>query len=422
MNNSFRQAVLATIKPTPQEQRTSKESTIVFLKSLNSKLKDARAILGGSGAKDTWLSGNHDVDVFVLFEYKKYSSRSLELSDVLQPVLKKTFPGIKLHRLHGSRDYFQLQYKSLNLEVIPILKITKAQQAKNITDVSPLHSIWVNKHTKKLKDEIRITKQFMKAHNLYGAESHIMGFSGYVVEILIAHYGSFEKLLHASQRWTLKQVIDAGKHYPKKDALFHLNQSKTQSPLIVIDPVDKQRNAAAALSLEKFVLFQKVARSYLQKPSLDFFVKKEVSFASLHQEAQKAKHNLIFLTITPVKGKEDVVGTKLLKVYHFIQEKLTPFAVLKSGWEWSGESNAIFYFILGKKELPHLEIREGPPLKLTEFVEDFKRKNKDTFVKENRIYARIKIKHPRLEEYVWDVLRMEYLTERIAKVQSVHGM
>lgn len=419
MNTSFRQAVLATIKPTPAEQRASTESTAAFLKSLNSKLKDARAILGGSGAKDTWLSGNHDVDVFVLFDYRKYSSRSLELSDVLLPVLKKTFPGIKLHRLHGSRDYFQLKYQSLNLEVVPILKLSKADQAKNITDVSPLHSIWVNKHTKKLKDDIRMTKQFMKAHKIYGAESHIMGFSGYVVEILIAHYGSFEKLLKASLTWKLKQVIDAGKHYPKKDALFHLNQSKTQSPLIVIDPVDKQRNAAAALSLEKFSLFQKVARSYLHKPSLDFFVKKEVSFASLHQEAQKAKHNLIFLTITPVKGKEDVVGTKLLKVYHFIQEKLAPFSVLKSGWEWSGAGNAVFYFILGKKELPHLEIREGPPLKLTEFVENFKRKNKDTFVKEGRIYATLKMKHPRLEDYVKDILRMEYLTERILKVHSV---
>ncbi len=419
MNASLRQSILATIKPTLPEQRLNKESTTAFLKSLNSKLKDAHAILGGSGAKDTWLAGNHDVDVFVLFDYQKYSSRSLELSDLLEKALKKTFPKIGISRIHGSRDYFQLKYKSLNVEVIPILKISKAQQAKNITDVSPLHSIWVNKHTKKLKDDIRITKQFLKAHSMYGAESHIMGFSGYVVEILIAYYGSFEKLLRVSQKWKVKDVIDAGKQYPKKDALFHLNQSKTQSPLIVIDPVDKQRNAAAALSLEKFLLFQKVARNYLQKPSLDFFVKKEVSFASLHQEVQKAKHNLVFLTITPLRGKEDVVGTKLVKAYNLLQEKLTPFTVLKSGWEWSGEGQALFYFILGKRELPHLEIREGPPLKLTEFVEDFKRKNRDTFVKEGRIYARIAREHPLLKDYIRDLLLMEYFTERVSKVQSV---
>ena len=114
-----------------------------------------------------------------------------------------------------------------------------------------------------------------------------------------------------------------------------------------------------------------------------------------------------------------MVGTKLLKVYHLLHEKLTPFSVLKSGWEWSGKGKASFYFIVGKKELPHLEVRSGPPLKLKEFVEDFKRKNKDTFVKEGRIYATIKTRYPHLEEYVREVLRVDYVAERIAKVISM---
>src|SRR3989344_4333491 len=164
--------VLTKIKPSKEEEKNFTQATASFIKTLNSALTTtgAKAILGGSGAKDTWLSGSYDVDIFVLFDYQQFASRTSELSDLLQPVLKKRFS--KISRLHGSRDYFQLRYKNLNVEVIPILKITKAEQAKNITDVSPLHSVWVNQHTKNLKDDIRLAKQFLKAHNLYGAESH----------------------------------------------------------------------------------------------------------------------------------------------------------------------------------------------------------------------------------------------------------
>src|SRR3989338_4662665 len=124
MKNNLQQ-VLARISPNREEQRQAKEITTSFLKSLNSKLKDAKAILGGSGAKDTWLAGNHDVDVFVLFDYKKYSAGSIDLSNLLETALKKAFPTIKLSRVHGSRDYFQLVYQQLNLEVIPIQKLPK---------------------------------------------------------------------------------------------------------------------------------------------------------------------------------------------------------------------------------------------------------------------------------------------------------
>ncbi len=423
VKNDIYEKILQKIKPSPSEQRQAKEITASFLKSLNSKLKNATAILGGSGAKDTWLSGNHDVDVFVLFDYTTFSGRSMDLSDLLESALKKAFPTIKLSRVHGSRDYFQLVYQHLNLEVIPILKIAKAEQAKNITDVSPLHSIWVNKHTRKLKDDIRLTKQFLKANKLYGAESHIMGLSGYVVEILVAHYGSFERLLKASQSWKMKEVVDAAKQYPKKDALFHLNQSKTQSPLIVIDPVDKGRNAAAALSLEKFQLFQKKAKEYLAHPDISFFEKKKIDLGELKKEAEMKKKNLVFMTLTPLSGKEDVVGTKLLKVFDFMQGKLAAFSIVKSDWEWENSpgsgKEAQFYFILARKELPHLEIRSGPPLNLKEHVDNFKKEHKDTFMKEGKIYAQVKLPYPKLDDFVKALLKEEYVKERVRKVRKV---
>ena len=50
---------------------------------------NAYAILGGSSAKDTWLSKSKDVDIFVQFSYQKYNDKSQEISKILEKVIKK---------------------------------------------------------------------------------------------------------------------------------------------------------------------------------------------------------------------------------------------------------------------------------------------------------------------------------------------
>ena len=147
--------ILSKISTTKQEQTLLKNTVSEFLKILNSHLEDATALLGGSGAKDTWLSHNTDIDIFVQYNFQKYSSQTDQLSRYLHQTLKKSFPKLKISRLHGSRDYFQLIYKKFHIEIIPILKISQAEQALNITDISPLHSQWVNTHAKKKKNTIR---------------------------------------------------------------------------------------------------------------------------------------------------------------------------------------------------------------------------------------------------------------------------
>ncbi|MBI4147259.1 CCA tRNA nucleotidyltransferase [Candidatus Woesearchaeota archaeon] len=412
--------VLLRIKPNKEEEKQFITVTDSFLKALNSTLgAEAKAILGGSGAKGTWLSGNHDIDIFVLFDYKKYADGSAELSGLLEKALKKAFPKEKIARLHGSRDYFQLSYQKLMFEAVPILKITKAEQACNITDISPLHSQWVNKHAAKSKDDIRLLKQFCKANNLYGAESYIGGFSGYVLEILTAYYGSFEKVLKASQKWKEKEVIDPSKFYQTKElALFHINSSKLQSPLVVVDPVDKTRNAAAALSMERFLLFKEAAKKYLQRPAEEFFAKEKITIDSL-QKKYKGKGTLVFLTLSPAEGKEDVVGAKILKVFEFLQEKLCDFGLIHGGRAWDKGQDAQLYFVAKKTELPAEEVRMGPPLKMTEYVEDFKKKNKNTFVESGRIKAKVKVEHPKLKDFVAALLKDEYVKERIKGVKDL---
>ena len=266
--------VLSDIRPTKEYEKEILDKANKIINKINKDIKHAKAVLGGSGAKGTWLK-TFDADIFVKFNYGKFKDKSNKLSDILGKFLKKSF---KATRLHGSRDYFQIKQQKFTFEIVPILEIKKAEQAKNITDVSPLHSNFVLKH-KKLTDEIRLTKQFFKAAKVYGAESYIHGFSGYVCEILTVYYGSFIKLMKYIPKWKEKTVIDIKHYYKNKNIFIEINQSKLTSPLIIIDPVQKDRNAAAALDYEKFEVLKHRAKEFLKKPSKEFF---ELKILILH--------------------------------------------------------------------------------------------------------------------------------------------
>ncbi len=379
-----------------------------IISKINQNQKDKKAILGGSGAKGTWLK-TFDADIFVLFDYKKYKDKSDKISDILEKILKKKFK--KIIRLHGSRDYFQIRENNLTFEIVPILKINKAEQAKNITDVSPLHSNWVKKHKQSL-NEIKLTKQFCQAQNIYGAESHIKGFSGYVCEILAIYYGSFLNIIKSAAKWDDKVVVDAEKYYRGKDVFKIVNASKLISPLIVIDPVQKGRNAAAALSDEKFEAFKKTAKEFLKNPSKEFFIRKDLRSLFLGMKSKGKK--LIIIEAEPLIGKIDVVGSKLMKIFEFFNQQLQKhgFKILKSEWEWNKNSNSAFYFIFNKEPLPKTVEVKGPPLEMKQHVDNFRKMHKKTFEKSGKMHAIDSREFLFPEDLLNELIKSDYSKER----------
>ena len=144
--------VLENISPTKEEKKHTENVLSTFVKKLQKlKIPETTIVPGGSASKDTWLAGGHDADIFFAFKYSTYKDKNQKLSDILELQLKKHARNCK--RLHGSRDYFQVIEEGFVFEIVPILKISKASQALNITDVSILHTKWVLKNsTKKLRD------------------------------------------------------------------------------------------------------------------------------------------------------------------------------------------------------------------------------------------------------------------------------
>jgi len=407
--------VLKEIKPSKEEEKEVMKKIEKVLKKLNENLEDATAILGGSIAKKTWLRGIREVDLFVKFNYEKYKDKSDKLSKELEKTIKKIFKNYI--KLHGSRDYFQVNIDGFVFEIVPILEIKKPEEAKNITDISPLHVNFVKKYTK-LADEIRLLKKFCKANMLYGAESYISGFSGYVCELLIIYYGSFFKLVREVMKWKPKVIIDIKHYYKnKKDVLFNLNKSKTFSPLVIVDPVQKERNAAASLSYENFYKFIDVCKRFYKEPSKDFFVEKRITIDELKKKFKKNK--LVVLEVKTKKGKIDIVGAKVRKIFEFIKRNisLNDFEIIDCGFYYDKEEKALIWFTIKKEKLSQFKDWKGPPLKEKSNVLSFKNKYKNTFIKGDRIYAKVKRKYVLVDDLVRDIIKNKYVLEKAREIK-----
>lgn len=394
------QEILKDIKPTEKPKEVEKT-----IKKINHELKQkrisAKAVVGGSFAKNTHLKNKYDIDIFVMFSLK-YNNK--DISKLLEQVLKKFKPK----KVHGSRDYYQINEKRLTFEVVPVLHIKKAKDAQNVTDFSPKHVEWVKKNVKKLHNEIRLAKRFCQAQGVYGAESYIRGFSGHVIDILIIYYKGFIPLLRASLRWKPKQVIDFYNIY-KGEALKEMNYSKIQSPLIVVDPVQSDRNAASALSPEKLRVLKAEAEQFLKNPSEEYFKDKKMDIKALK------KKNALIIEVSPETGKTDVVGSKILKVFEIIKKELAEFRIIDAEWQWDKKGKALLWFLLGEKELPIEKIQPGPPLNQKNNVHRFKEKHKNTFVRDGRIHAKVKRSFIKPRPLLRTLFKKDIIKERVKK-------
>ncbi len=407
--NSVLKEVLQRVEPSEEELKIIEDSLHEFLDQLNKRLKaskiNAEIFLGGSFAKGTIIKKDlYDIDIFVRFD-KEHKEN--ELSRLTGRILR----GIKnVSLIHGSRDYFRVNAsKNLVFEIIPVKKIKNPKEAENITDLSYAHVNYIKRKlkNKKLPDEIRLAKAFCHANNCYGAESYIRGFSGYALELLVYHYNSFLKFIHAmskikerqkakplatsSTSSQSKEIIDIEKHYKNKNqVLMDINASKLYSPVILIDPTYKQRNVLAALSEETFRKFRKACQDFLKNPHPEMFESKKINLEKIRKNAKKRGYGYVLLKAKTSKQEGDIAGSKLLKFYkHLVHETERFFEIKGRGFEYQGKKSARYLFVVKKKK----EILiSGPDINDKKNVIRFKKKHKKVFVKNKKFYSKEKTK------------------------------
>ncbi len=361
-----------------------------FLKKFEKKIKNlkikAEIFIGGSFAKATLIKRkNYDIDIFVRFPKNKK-----EMSNLLYKALRD-FKNFSL--VHGSRDYFRVKKGNIFFEVIPVIKIKNQKEAENITDLSFFHVKYIKKKlTKKISDEVILAKKFCFANNCYGAESYINGFSGYALELLIYHYKGFLNFIKAMAKTKVKDkvIIDIEKHYKnKQEIMMNLNSSKLKSPIILIDPTYKQRNALAALSEETFEKFKKSCKSFLKNLNKKAFEIKEPDLEKIKKDAKKKDYEFILIEAKTDKQEGDVAGSKLLKFYKLLSCEIEKLFIIKNkGFDYNEKQSAKYFFVVKrKKEI----LIPGPLLKDKINVKKFREKHKNIFEKAGRVYSREKI-------------------------------
>ncbi len=337
--------------------------------------------LVGSSARGTWLPDGIDVDVFVVLP-RKYPKGFLdELVGRLRAEMEKD--GVSVETRYAEHPYLVAHSEGVEVDVVPCFEMRPGEPVLTAADRSPLHHRYLlSRLDDKLKLDVRLLKRFMKTVGVYGAEVKVEGFSGYLTELLVAHYGSFLSVLEAAARWRpYKTVVDPEGHYqdPRKAA------RKFRSPLVVVDPVDPNRNVAAAVSMTSMATFVLAARRFLQRPSISYF---------LPQAAGEALPVPAVVLRFPYPQKPpDVVWGMFKRYARALANKLDEcgFKVLRFGVDSDERTFVDIAFLVESTALPEYELHEGPPV-FSEAADKFVEKYAGSdvvgpFVAESRIYV-----------------------------------
>ncbi len=372
------------IRPGADERVAVKTLTELIIKKVNSKAAsmgiNARAISVGSTARDTWVSGEADIDIFIMFpadiSEHELKEKGLLLAKSVSDRYEERYashPYIHAYFRHGGREY--------GVDLVPCFAVKDATSLKSAVDRTPFHNEYVIQKLSGLEDEVRLLKQFLRCLGIYGSEQRRKGFSGYLCELLILKYRSFLTLLKHAANWRYGERIDIEGH----------GQYRGKDPLIVIDPVDPRRNVAAAVSSYSFCRLIDAAREFLAKPSREFFFPKEVKPLSESEFRSILKDRGTYFVILRFKAPdvvEDILFPQLRKAESSIRRLIerNEFVVYRSDVTVD-EGYALLVFELLVWQLPGIKKHIGPPVTLRKHAEKFKKRHSPPFLIENCRYV-----------------------------------
>lgn len=214
----------------------------------------------GSLAKDTHLSEPLDVDLFLLFPpatpRERLEAEGLALGKAVVPT-----PVLK----YAEHPYVHGTIGGIDVDIVPAYRLRSAAGRLSAVDRTPFHTLYVKQHASaRARREIRLLKRWLRGTKCYGAETATGGVSGYLAELLVLKHGSFDRVVAAVADWKAPVEI-----------ALHGRVEVPGTPLVVVDPVDPSRNAAAAVSTATFDRLVRAARAYAKSPRLEFFFPRE---------------------------------------------------------------------------------------------------------------------------------------------------
>lgn len=364
--------ILEKIHPTNEEREKVTELVEKCIHILRERINDkgieVEVCLTGSIAKDTWISGDNNIDLFLIFSHK-YSEEELKEYGL---EMGKLF---RYEIAYAEHPYVRNFYEDYEIDVVPAYEFK--EDIRSSVDRTPLHTVYVSKYLED-RDQVRLLKKFVRSIGVYGSDLKVEGLSGYLCELLVIKYGGFHNVLEAVSSWKPGEFI-----YLEERPLKEFTE-----PLVCIDPVDPERNVAAVLSLENFTKFVHYAREYVENPDPSYFWREP-------QRYTRIQGTELYRIDFAVELIDDILFPQLRKTRDFLIKMLEThdFRVFNTAVFDSGILVELSVF-----ELPSLKNHLGPPIAEREHCKKFSQNHKVAGFREDRIYAVIKRRYAKAHD------------------------
>jgi tRNA nucleotidyltransferase (CCA-adding enzyme) len=321
-------------------------------------------VFGGSFAKGTWLPDHADVDIFVKIKRSVGAEKFEEMGRQIGSKALKMY-GPKLR--YSDHPYVEVFVKNVRVNVVPCYDVEQGKW-QSAADRSPFHTQYISSHfDNEKRRHARLLKKFFQSVGIYGAEISTEGFSGYVSEVLVLKYSSFENVLRSAADWQERQIIAVCDY--DSDFVKAFN-----SPLIIIDPVDSRRNLGTAISQESVAKFMLAARTFLDKPSIEFFRESNKKYRCNGPSKKLLLPNVLVVEFSHEKKSPDIIWGQLKRSINAIakQLELAHFEVLRISCITNERNSAALAFLLESITLPAYTKKKGPEI--------FRRKDTASFL------------------------------------------
>lgn len=358
--------VLKKILPKKSEAKKLESlanSVLSIVNDLSSEY-GAYAIIAGSLTRNTWLPGKEEFDIFILFpestEDEKMEKAGLEIG---KAAVKKLNGKFVIE--YAEHPYVSGVVNGMHMDIVPCFEIESTDKLKSAVDRTPFHVRYTEKNLPfELSNEVRLLKKFCKSQGIYGADAKVEGFSGYVCEVLTIRYGSFVDVLKAASGWVTGEIIDVENHYRKED-YEGLKTRYRKEPLILIDPTDARRNAAAAVSPSSFQKLRWASRVFLENPSESMFFSKErkpLKLSELKTLQKNRESEMIAVSFVPPKVVPDILWPQLRRFGQRMEAilKENEFHVLRKDVYTSCKGLAVLFMEMESSRLPSVRKHVGP--------------------------------------------------------------
>jgi len=357
--------VLEKITPTKKEKDETQKVLDAIMGATEKVIRPLKLkkTLAGSFLRDTWLADKQEFDIFILFPpsvpREDLEKTGLDVGKKIVAALKGTY-----EMAYAEHPYVRAKFGKSAVDLVPCYDIDDPGKIKSAVDRTPHHNRYILKMLKPgMSPEVRLLKQFCKGIGVYGSDLKVEGFSGYLAELLIIHYGSLKNLMMEAVKWEAgKVVIDLEGHHLSKKT--DMKEKFPMQPLVVIDPVDRNRNVAAALSLGNFELFKHSCISFLDAPGEKFFrlQKAPLGEGQLAQILGKRGTKIITVSFPRPAVVDDILFPQLRRSSKRVTGMLQDADFRVIGHDvWCSGQGCWLLFELEVWKLPKIRKITGPP-------------------------------------------------------------